>query len=119
MNKPHGLKISLNGDLISRAGLNKENYVVVGSTTFIHRKDGSESHQFRLGGLDSDENKHVEWYNAHVKIGNTITMEVIDNEFDEPIGRCKFEETPEERLKNQLQHYYHLKEELKEYLKER
>jgi len=37
-----GLRLNLNGKHVSNSGLDEENYVIVGTTTFVQRKDGNK-----------------------------------------------------------------------------
>ncbi|TJZ63288.1 hypothetical protein FAZ15_03115 [Sphingobacterium olei] len=65
-----GVNVKLNGDQITKAGFDNENFVLTAMVTFVHRKDGSNAFAFDVGGLDSEANKHVDWLN--VKLNTTI-----------------------------------------------
>ncbi|ERJ58038.1 hypothetical protein [Sphingobacterium paucimobilis] len=109
----YGLKIKINGEVVSNAGFDKDNYVLTGGTTFVKRANCCEDYYFNIGGLDSDEDEHVDWYRTVVKVGDVITMEVIDGPFDPPNHRYKNDLTPEEIIQNKIDFYNKLKEELK------
>ncbi|SKB77148.1 hypothetical protein SAMN05660841_02273 [Sphingobacterium nematocida] len=115
MNK-YGLKIKINEQLVSNAGFNKDNYVLTGGITFVRKKGSCEDCYFNIGGLDSDEGEHVDWYRTEVRVGDVITMEVIDGPFDAPSHRYKNELSPEEIIQNKIECYNRLKEELKEHI---
>jgi len=117
MAKAHGFNLKVNGTHVSTVGIDKEHYAIVGSTTFVQRKDGSRSYTLHFSGMAADEGDHLDWYNADLKLGDIITMEVVDGPFDMPRNRYKFEIDPEQKLKEKLANYYHLKEELKDHLK--
>ncbi|WP_164112383.1 MULTISPECIES: hypothetical protein [Sphingobacterium] len=116
MNKSYGLKVSFNDKVVTNAGIDKENYVVTGCVTFVHRNDGSEYYNFNVSGLDSDEDDHLGWYNTDVKLGDTIEIELIDSSFDPPIERHKSTTSPEEKLQYKLEEFHYLKEKLKDYI---
>lgn len=118
MNKSYGLKVTLNDKVVTNAGIEKENYVVIGYVTFVHSNDGSEYYNFNVGGMDSDEDEHLDWCHADLKLGDIVEMEVIHDSFDPPSTRHKSTITPEERLQYKLEEYQYLKEKLKDYVKE-
>lgn len=118
MVKPYGLKVTFNGETVSKAGIEKENYVVTGYVTFVGGKDSSGSYSFNVGGMDSDEDDHLGWYHTNLKLGDTIEMEVIVGSFDAPTERHKSTTTPEQRLQYKLEEYGYLKEKLKDYINE-
>ena len=117
MEKSYGFEVYLNGDKIARAGIQKQNYVTNCIISAVSRKDGSGELSLYIGGLDSDEDLHVTWQGANIKAGDKISIEVIDDQFDEPTStNKKFDE--EEIREQKIKHYFHLKEELKDYLDE-
>ncbi len=117
MKKSYGFEISLNGKKLARAGIPKDNYVVNCIVDAVHRKDGSEELYMRIGGLDSDAQIHVGWFGEQIKVGDKISIEVIDDQFDQPTSTSK-KFTEEEIREQKMKHYLHLKEELKDYLDE-
>ncbi|MFD2554787.1 hypothetical protein [Sphingobacterium tabacisoli] len=116
MVKPYGLKVTFNGDTVSKAGIEKENYVVTACVSFVHRNDGGEFYNFNVGGMDSDLRDHLNWYRTNVGQGDSITMEVIQGPFDEPTERFKVEQSEEEKLKIKLEEYHYLKNKLKDHI---
>ncbi len=118
MNRTFGLKVTFNDEMVTKAGIEKENYVVTACTTIVHRNDGSKSCNFNVGGLDSNEDNYLDWYNTDIKLGDIIEMEVIDSSFSPPVRSHKSTRTPEEKLQNRLEEYYYLKEKLKDHINE-
>lgn len=115
MGKSIGFEVHLNGEKVARAGIDKEKYVVNCIIDAVHRTDGSRELYLHVGGLDIETNTHVNWEGADLKKGDRIIIEVIDDNFDQPIhfspGISK-----EERIEQQLRYFHELKEELKDYL---
>lgn len=118
MKKNYGFEVCLNGNKLARAGIQKENYVVGCNIDAVHRKDGSEELHMSVSGLDSDVQMHVSWFGERIKIGDKISIEVINDQFDEPTSFGK-KFTEEEIREQKMKHYFRLKEELKDYLDER
>lgn len=116
MNRAYGFKVTFNDEIATKAGIEKENYVVTACATIVHRNNGSKSCNFNVGGLDSNEDNYLDWFDTGIKLGDIIEMEVIDSPFDPPVGSRKFTRTPEEKLQNRLEEYYYLKEKLKDYI---
>lgn len=117
MKKSYGFEVYLNGNRVARAGIQKQNYVVTCTVDAVHRKNGSEELYMRIGGLDSDAELHVGWFGERIKVGDKISIEVIDDQFDEPTSTSK-KFTEEEIREQKMKHYLQLKEELKDYLEE-
>lgn len=83
----------------------------------VHRKDGSEELYMRIGGLYSEVQMYVGWFGERIKVGDKILIEVIDDQFDEPTS-CSKKLTEEEIREQKMEHYFHLNEELKDYLED-
>lgn len=115
MSKSFGFEVSLNGNKIARAGIDKQNYVVNCIIGAVHRKDGSEELNLYVGGMDSDIENYVSWQGGELEVGDKIVIEVIDSNFDQPLNTSR-RISKEERIENQLRYFYELKEELKDYL---
>ncbi|WP_223582978.1 hypothetical protein [Sphingobacterium sp. GVS05A] len=62
MDKKLGLKIKVNGNPVTNAGLDKDDYVLVGDVTFTEQKNGSKEFTLNVNGMDGEENDHVYWY---------------------------------------------------------
>lgn len=117
MEKKYGFEVSLNGSKLARTGIQKEHYVISCILTAVHRKDGSSELTMTLGGLDSEAHQHVCWQDANLKVGDKITIEVIDGQFDPPLHKSTGY-SEEQIRENKIKHYLQLKEELKDYLAE-
>lgn len=117
MDKKLGLKINFNGNPVTNAGLDKDDYVLIGNVTFVERNDGSKEFTFNVSGMDGGQDEHVYWYGTDLKEGDIITMKVIEPPFDEPKTRTKHEIDKKAILKDRLDTYYHLKEKLKDHIK--
>ncbi len=117
MDKKLGLEIKVNGNPVTNAGFDKDDYVLIGDVTFVERNDGSKAFTLGASGMDSEQNDHVYWYRTEVKEGDTVTFEVIEPPFDDPKSRTKSEIDEKVVLKDKLESYYHLKEKLKDHIK--
>ncbi|GEM_PF-4368631 len=51
MKKALGLRLNLNGKHVSNSWLDEENYVIVGTTTFVQRKDSNKPYTLHFGGI--------------------------------------------------------------------
>lgn len=112
-----GINVKLNGKQVTRAGFDKENFVLTAIATLVHREDSSEEIQFDVGGLDSATDTFVDWYNAKLKLGDIISLEIVQGEFDPSYPRRHTNESSDEETHEyELKRYYQLKEELKEYI---
>ncbi|WP_433903544.1 hypothetical protein [Sphingobacterium puteale] len=117
MKKSYGFEVFVNGKKLTRAGLSKENYVINCIIGAVHRKDDSEELYMQIGGLDSALDVHVSWFGDRLKVGDKISVEVIDGGFDEPNSKSRAF-TEQEIREQKMKQYLQLKEELKDYLKE-
>jgi hypothetical protein len=116
MDKKLGLKIKVNGNPVTNAGFDKDDYVLVGNVTFAERTNGTKEFTLNVSGVDGEQKDNVYWYGAELKEGDTITFEVIEAPFDDPINRTKNEIDERLIIQNKLENYYHLKEKLKLYI---
>ncbi len=116
MDKKLGLKIKFNGNPVTNAGFDKDDYVLVGNVTFAERTNGTKAFTLNVSGVDGEQKDNVCWYGAELKEGDTITFEVIEAPFDDPKTRTKSEIDEKVALKNKLDNYYHLKEKLKDHI---
>lgn len=107
-----GIKIKINGKQICKAGFDVKSFVLTPMVSLVHKENSSEELALYIGGLDSEASEYVNWQNSYVALGDTITMEVIQTPFDQPIERNPVVESLESRLKR----YHILKEELKEHI---
>ena len=119
MKKTYGFKVLLNQELVCRAGFEEENAVVSCNLASIRRQgEDTEELNMSIGGLLSDTVQYATWYNNYdLKEGDKISFEVIASDFDSP-AIMKERMSEEHALANKLKHFYILKEELKEHLKE-
>ena len=119
MKKIYGFKVLLNEELVCRAGFEEENAVVTCILATVRREwQDTEELTMSVGGMLSDTEQHATWYNNFdLKEGDKISFEVITSDFDTP-AIMKERMSEEHALANKLKHYYILKEELKEHLKE-
>mgnify|MGYP003633639636 CR=1 FL=1 len=118
MKKIFGFKVLLNEKVICRAGFENKNAVVNCILNSIRReKDNSEELNIIIGGLNSDMNQHVNWFDSSLQEGDKISIEIISENFDPPttIHRSK---SKKDLIDQKMEYYYRLKEELKDHLKE-
>lgn len=113
-----GFKITLNGNLLCRAGLEAEFFVTVCTLTSLKRAiPPSEELSLSIGGLDSVEDLSLTWTNKHLQTGDQILIEVVEGDFDAPLKSSRIN-AEELVLQEKLKYYHRLKEELKEHLGE-
>ena len=117
MDKKLGLKIKVNGNLVTNAGLDKDDYVLIGNITFAERNNGSKDFTVNVSGMDGDQNENVYWYGTELNEGDTISFEFIEPPFDDPKTRTKSDIDQEARIKSKLEHYHLLKAKLKDHIK--
>ncbi len=117
MDKKLGLKIKVNGNLVTKAGLDTDDYVLIGNVTLTERHNGSKDFTLNVSGMDGEQNDDLYWYGTELKAGDAITFEVIEAPFDEPKMRTKSAIDQEVMIKNKLEKYYYLKERLKDHIK--
>ena len=77
----------------------------------------NEELYFSVGGLNSDTDHYVDWVRQDLKPGDKISIQVINDKFDEPVS-IKETEPKEVIIQRKIEYYHQLKEELKEYLNE-
>lgn len=123
MKKIYGFKVLLNEEVVCRAGFEEGNSVVTCILSSVRRKDdASEELNLSIGGLISDSDQNASWYNNNnLQEDDKISIEIISSDFDPPASiksKISEKDIAAHQLKNQLKHYYKLKEELKEYLDE-
>ena len=102
-----------------RAGLDCRHYVLSCILNSL-RRESDESEELNIGvsGWDIKADQHVYWMREDLKLGDTSSIKVIDDNFDDPVA-CTERVSDEEIRKRKIDHYYRLKEELKEYLDEK
>lgn len=116
MKKIYGFQIKINEKKICRAGFEKENSVVSCILSSIRRAvDDSEELAINVGGLNSDTNQYVDWFDAKLNLGDIITIEVISSDFDLPVS-VRESKPKKDIIAQKLERYHQLKEELKKYL---
>lgn len=111
-----GFKVSVNDELLTRAGLNNHQFVVTCILNSFRRElIPEEALDVNVSGLITKNNQHVKWASAPLKLGDKITIEVINEGFDTP---AEFSEISSEEfiLKSKLKTYHKLKDELKDYI---
>ncbi|RZL15297.1 MAG: hypothetical protein EOO89_13690, partial [Pedobacter sp.] len=101
-----------NGLLLCKAGLSSETGVLASMVTWVKRKDGSESNDLNVRGLNSQDNTSLSWLDECIIIGDEITIKVVKS-----AGLTQASSPPpfdEERYKqDKINAYYLLREELK------
>lgn len=113
-----GFQISLNNDKPVRAGLDSRFYSITCIFTSAERKIKPENIiDLNISGLNSEKYQYVQWLNRDLTVGDKITIEVINGNFDPP-ARIERQETEEILLQSKLKAYHMLKEELKDHIKE-
>jgi len=117
MDKKLGLKIKVNGNLVTNAGLDTDDYALIGNVTFTERNNGNKDFALNVSGMDGKQKDHLYWYGTELKAGDTITFEVIEAPFDDPKTRIKSDIDQEAIIKSKLENYNHLKEKLKDHIK--
>ncbi|GAA4291989.1 hypothetical protein [Aestuariibaculum suncheonense] len=116
MNNNCGFRVSLNDELLTNAGLEDQNFIISCILNSFRREHHPEEGlELSVSGLISETQQHVKWVNSPLKRGDKITIEVIDNGFDQPVSISE-SKSEEELLKGKLRAYHKLKEELKDYI---
>jgi hypothetical protein len=106
-----------NGLLLCKAGLSSETGVLTSIITWVKRKDGSESNNLTVKGLDSKDNISLSWLEDSIVIGDEITIKVVkDTDLTQALIRPPFDE--DRYREEQIKVYYQLKEKLKDYLED-
>ena len=112
-----GFEITLNNELLCRAGL-KDNHGVINCIVgAVKRKDTKEQEIYiNISGLNSDTMEHIKWFktdtlNEHDK----ITIKIIKDNFNPP-NEVSEKKSDEFLLKQKIKTYNKLKEELKDHL---
>ncbi|MCR8666383.1 hypothetical protein NO995_01695 [Aestuariibaculum sp. M13] len=116
MNNNNGFRVSLNDELLTNAGLEDQNFIISCILNSFKRELSPETGlDLSVSGLDSESHQHVKWIDTPLKLGDKITIEVINENFEPPaiISESKSEE---EILKGKLRAYHKLKAELKDYI---
>lgn len=83
-------QVSLNGKVVSTAGLTQG--VLSGIANWVSMPTGSSSDptdnwlaSFTLGGLDNKTDAHLQWFRANLKLGDEITLKLVEvQEVDSP-----------------------------------
>jgi hypothetical protein len=115
---PYGFEVKLNGNLICRAGLEQDHYVMSCIVDAIMRKDnGVERLHLNIGGLDSIKNQHVRWFQDTLQENDEVHIKVITDNFDNP-PIVYPQDADEFVLERKIEYYHKLKEELKDHLNE-
>jgi hypothetical protein len=112
-----GFEITLNNELICRAGL-KDNHGVVNCIVgAVIRKDTKEQELYiNVSGLNSDTMEHVKWLKLEVlNEHDKITIEIIKDSFDPP-NEVDKKKSDAYLLEQKIKTYKKLKEELKDYI---
>ncbi len=117
MKSNYGFKISVNDKILTHAGLENQNFIISCILNSFRRElHPEEGLDLSVSGLISDTQQHVNWVDSPLKTGDKITIEIIENGFDNPVSVS--ESKPEEEiLKGKLRAYHKLKAELKDYIK--
>ena len=118
MKKVFGFQVNINDKTICRAGFENENSIVTCILDSVRRKnDKSEQLNIAISGLNSDTHQHADWFKNKLQEGDKISIEIISNNFDNPISITKAH-SKKDILNQKLKSYHKLKEELKDYLEE-
>lgn len=116
MKKIFGFKVSLNEQVICRAGFEKEDSIVTCILHSVRRaNDESEELNMQIGGMNSETHQHFDWAINALDAGDKVTIEVISDNFDKPVSERK-NLSEEEIFERKLKQYYRLKEELKDHI---
>ncbi|MBD0833073.1 hypothetical protein [Aestuariibaculum sediminum] len=118
MNTNHGFKVTLNENVLTHAGIEDKQFIVSCILDSFNRQISPETEtNLQVSGLITASQQHVKWVNTPLKLGDKITIEVINKNFNAPetISAPKSEE---DILQKKLKTYNKLKEELKNYLNE-
>ena len=116
MKNTFGFKVHVNGNQICRAGFAKENSVVTCILTSVNRgNDSSDELDISISGLNSETKQHVTWHKEKLKKGDTISLEVITENFDKPTS-IREPKPEKEIIARKIKQYKRLQEELKDYL---
>ena len=110
-------QVTVNGSAVCTAGMNDFG-VVSAIMTWVRRtpdksadgKSIEEELTFDIGGLDSTAGEHLKWVKTELRVGDTVTIGIVDiDEVDAPGERRK--EDPEAVAKAQRRYYERLKQE--------
>lgn len=116
--KNYGVEIEYNGEKLIRAGFEDRYFVLSCIFSLLRRKrDESEEYSLSVGGLNIETDQSVDWLRQELKLGDKISVEVIDGDFNKPT-KVKEAMSKEELLKQKIDYYYRLKEELKGHIEE-
>ncbi|MDR2039711.1 MAG: hypothetical protein LBQ60_17460 [Bacteroidales bacterium] len=114
----YGFEVGLNGKTLTRAGLNDTYFVLTCILDSFRRKiDESEELYLSVGGLKPETEQYVDWVKRNLKLGDVVSIQVINDDFDQPVS-VKEKEPREVELKRKIEYFHQLKEELKGYLDE-
>lgn len=118
MKEIFGLKVSINGHEICRAGFEKENSVVTCIISSVRRKDDeTEVLDLSVGGLNSDSRQHVDWAKKELSEGDKVSIEVISDNFDPPKS-IREPDSEKSVIEQKIKYFHRLKEELKDHINE-
>lgn len=111
----YGFEVQVNGEQLCKAGIDTDRHVVTCILDALRRLNESDELWLTVSGLNSVTGEYLEWVKKELKDGDTITIKVITGDFTPP---CRIRPTisKEKMLDSKLQHYYRLREELKEHL---
>ena len=116
--KKHGFEVKVNDELLCRAGLEVDFYVLTCNFVSMMRvNDEQEEVSIRVGALDSVNNRHLNWAEGRLKGGDKISIEIVESPFDVP-KEIVVKDSEEFLLQRKMKYFYQLKEELKDHLKE-
>jgi len=111
-----GINIKINGKQITRAGFDKDHYVLHVIAAFARRRGRNGAFGFHVGGLDSDAESHVNWLKTTLNLGDIVTLEIVKGPFDPSEPNQPPVVSEENQLKYELELFYRLKEELKDHI---
>jgi hypothetical protein len=112
-----GVEVKVNGEKLCRAGIESDDYTMTCILTTILYKGETQPEIFiYVTALDSEKEEYVRWVNKTLSSEDTISLEVITEQFDVPSDKETVEDSKQLILENQIRHYYKLKEELKGYV---
>ncbi|TBN02420.1 hypothetical protein EYD45_11975 [Hyunsoonleella flava] len=113
-----GFEIKLNGELLTRAGLQNNHGIVTCIVNAVLRKEEKkQSLELHVSGLNSDENQHIKWTKlTELKENDIVSVKIVAGNFDEPKEKSK-KRSDKYLLEQKIKTYHKLKEELKDHIK--
>lgn len=112
-----GFEISIN-EMNLKAGISSAFGVLTSIISWQKRKaENVDVVNLSVIGTDSENKNQLEWLKQDLKVGDTITFKIIEDEnFDPPTIIMQAEQVNDVILQSKLKYFFQLKEELKDHI---